>query len=161
MKESSGTCILTVSRPGKKSGSEVCWEARLTGCLRTPACNRALLCRTAATCRLRFLEPRPDGAALGTAVWPAALGVVWVRVQCPAHPGPLGHTVIGHHCCPWPGRSPVDKTKWARDLSPSPRSWETPFCSLEQTSLDTGGQRESNPICFQVPLAYFSMSTPL
>ena len=109
-------------RPGKKSGSEVCWEARLTGCLRTPACDRVILHRAAAaTCGDHlpvFPESRPDGAALGAAVWLAASGVVWVSLQCPAHPGPLGHSVTGHHCCPWPGRSPADKTKWAGKTTP-------------------------------------------
>lgn len=104
MEESSGIFIPMVSGPGKKSGSEVCWEARLTGCLRTPACSRAILHRAAAaTCGDHLpacLEPWPDGAVLGTAVWLAALGVVWVSVQRPAHPGPLGHSMTGHHCCP-------------------------------------------------------------
>lgn len=65
MEESSGIFIPMVSGPGEKSGSEVCWEAHLTGCLRTPACNRAILRRAAAaTCGDHLpvcLEPRPMG----------------------------------------------------------------------------------------------------
>ena len=91
MEESSGIFIPMVSGPGEKSGSEVCWEAHLTGCLRTPACNRAILRRAAAaTCGDHLpvcLEPR---GFLSLA-----------RKQSPKTPDPLGFLSGCIHCtCP-------------------------------------------------------------
>lgn len=123
-------------RPGKKSGSEVGWEARLTGCLRTPACDRAILHRAAAATCVPGVQ-----AGWGCTRRRCLFGSFRGRVGQPAAsspPGSLGTFSDRPSLLPlaWKKPSRQDQVGWG-PVSQGPRSWETPFCRLEQRLLWT------------------------